>query len=108
MPSLKPKHKFRGSDVCGNWCLECRLYDRVLSTAFLAGVFLFFIYFVTVAPPLDFPSGALVKVEKGQTLREVGEIFKEQSIIRSILLFSAAAEALGGQEHVIAGKYFFP
>ena len=49
-------HIIRTTQVCDAWCREARMYDRVLPAAFLGGLLILLVYFVTIAPPLNFPS----------------------------------------------------
>jgi len=112
-PDKKPlhnrvrRHIIRTTEVCDAWCREARLYDRVLPAAFLAGVLVFLIYFVTIAPPLNFPSASLIKIKEGTTIEQLAQILKQKNIIHSTLLFEAAAKAYGN-DRVVAGEYFFP
>jgi UPF0755 protein len=112
-PEHKPLHHkikhhiIRTTQVCDAWCREARMYDRVLPAAFLFGVLIFLVYFVTVAPPLNFPSASLLKVQEGTTVEQLAQILKQKNIIHSALLFEAAAKAYGN-DHIVAGEYFFP
>lgn len=83
------------------------MYDRILPLAFLGGVLLFLIYFVTLAPPISFPSGSLLKVTEGTTVAQLASELKQKNIIHSALLFEAAAR-IYGNNRIIAGEYFFP
>lgn len=98
----------RVAGVCNGWCLEWRMYDRVLPTAFLSGVLIFLIYFVTVSPPLGFPVGALLKIEKGKSTIDIAKELQNRHIVRSALIFAAVAKLYGGEHAVVAGEYFFP
>jgi len=112
MDSKKPLHHrvkhhiIRTTQVCDAWCREARMYDRVLPTAFLLGVLVFLIYFVTIAAPLNFPAGSLLKVRQGTTVQDLAAILKEKNLIHSTLVYEAAAKVYG--EHIEAGEYFFP
>ena len=94
--------------VCNIWCRQWRIYDRLLPTAFLSGILLFLLYFVTFAPPLDYPSTTLMKVSAGQTIEQVGEVLKEKHIIRSVFIFTTIAQMYGVNEKAFVGEYFFP
>ncbi len=83
------------------------MYDRVLPAAFLSGVLLFLIYFVTIAPPLNFPSASLLKIKEGTSVSQLAEELKSKNIIHSTTLFKAAVRAYGN-DHIVAGEYFFP
>ncbi|HEV8666940.1 MAG TPA: endolytic transglycosylase MltG [Candidatus Paceibacterota bacterium] len=112
-PDKKPFHHkvrhhiIRTTQVCDAWCREARMYDRILPAAFLFGVLVFLIYFVTVVPPLNFPNASLLKVTEGTTVEQLAQILKEKNIIHSTLVYEAAAKVYGNDK-VVAGEYFFP
>ena len=99
-------HVANSSRAFDVWCREARMYDRVLPTAFLLGVLAFLLYFVTIAAPLTFPAGSLLKVKEGTSVKQLAVILKEKNIIHSSLMFEAAARVYG--DHIVAGEYFFP
>lgn len=101
------RHVIRTTGVCDAWCREARMYDRVLPAAFLAGVLFFLIYFVTIAPPLSFPSGSLLKIKDGTTVSELAQTLKKKNLIHSALLFEVAIKVYGN-DRIVAGEYFFP
>jgi UPF0755 protein len=101
------KNIIRTKEVCDEWCREARAYDRILPAAFLGGILIFLIYFVTIAPPLNFPSATLLKVPEGATVEQTGELLKEKHIIHSVLLFEAVHRLYGKDTELIAGEYFF-
>lgn len=103
------KHWFRRENegVCDGWCMECRTYDKILPTAFLTGVLVFLLYFVTLAPPLDFPSAGYINIKKGATVEEVSALLKSRHIIRSTRVFEVALRLYGTDRHMVAGEYFF-
>jgi UPF0755 protein len=100
-------HIVRTGQVCDEWCREARMYDRILPAAFLGGVLLFLIYFVTIAPPLNFPNGSLLKIKEGTNVGQLAGELKRKNIIHSELLFEAAIRAYGS-DRIVAGEYFFP
>lgn len=99
-------HVIRTTQVCDQWCREARMYDRVLPSAFLFGILIFLVYFVTIAPPLNFPNASLLKIKNGTTVEELAQILKQKNLIHSSLLFEAGVKAYGGR--VLPGEYFFP
>lgn len=94
--------------MCNEWCREARVYDRILPAAFLTGILLFLVYFVTVAAPLNFPSASLLKIPQGSTVSETAEILKEKHIIHSVRLFKLVHRFYGKDTPVVSGEYFFP
>ncbi len=108
IPKLKPgSHVFRSTAVCDENCWECRAYDRLLPLAFLGGVLLYLIYFLTLGAPIDFPIGAYVRVKDGQTLGQVGEQLKAKHLIRSVAIFEGLVRLIGNDKKIYAGEYFF-
>ncbi len=101
-------HIIRTKDVCNEWCREARLYDRILPAAFLSGILIFLIYFVTIAAPFNFPSASLLKIPKGSSVSEVAVLLKEKNIIHSSQLFKLVERLYGADTPVISGEYFFP
>lgn len=83
------------------------MYDRILPAAFLGGILIFLIYFVTIAAPLNFPSASLLKVPAGSSVGEVAALLKEKNIIHSTLLFRAVERLYGKNAPIVSGEYFF-
>src|SRR5690349_4156842 len=100
-------HIFRSGAVCDESCWECRLYDRVLPSAFLLGVLVFLIYFITLGAPIEFPSGSYLKITEGQTVAQVAQVLKDRHIIRSAAVFEGLVRVFAGNRGVFAGEYFF-
>jgi UPF0755 protein len=105
---MRPKrlHIIRSGAVCDEQCWECRLYDRVLPLAFLAGVLVYLIYFVTLGAPLNFPTGTYLRVPPNQTVAQVAQELKAHNIIRSSSVFEALVRVLS-RNRTYAGEYFF-
>lgn len=101
-------HVFRSRAVCDNDCWECRLYDRVLPTAFLLGVLGYLVYFVTLAAPIDFPSGSYLRISADQSVAQVAEDLKAHDIIRSTAVFEGVVRLFSSSKKIYAGEYFFP
>ncbi len=101
-------HIIRTKNVCDEWCRAWRLYDRLLPTAFLFGVLCFLIYFVTIAPPIDFPGASLIKVSKNESLSEVAQQLKDKHLIHSSFIFIQLARLYGAGTTTVSGEYFFP
>lgn len=101
-------HITHTGQVCDAWCREARVYDRILPAAFLGGILLFLIYFITVAAPINFPSASLLKIPEGATVEQVGELLQEKNIIHSVLLFKSIEKLYGWDTPVVSGEYFFP
>lgn len=74
----------------------------------LAGaVSLLLVYWLFLSPPRNFPSGTVVAIEPGTTLRSVSRNLKEQNIIRSRVAFEAGVILLHGKKKIISGNYLF-
>ena len=69
-------------------------------TLVLFALFLFF------SAPSDFPSGSIINIEGGTSLRKLSLELKEQHIIRSRTAFETFAILYGGEHHIIPGDYF--
>jgi UPF0755 protein len=82
-------------------------YDTVLPLAFLVGILVYLIYFLTLGAPVDFPVGVYVRVTDGQSLGQVGEELKAKHLIHSVALFEALMRLIGNDKKVYAGEYFF-
>lgn len=107
---MRPKrlHIFRSRAVCDERCWECRFYERVLPTAFLIGVLVYLVYFITLASPNNFPTGSYLRIKDGQTVAQVAEQLKARGIIRSTAVFEGVVRIIGSPHKVYAGEYFFP
>ena len=72
---------------------------------FFASIFLF--QYLFFSPPIDFPTGQIVKIEQGLNLRDVSKDFKDKRIIRSRVAFESFVIAFGGEKHLAEGDYLF-
>lgn len=100
------KHRARMAQMCERFGIGHQAYD-IFSGSFLGGVFLFLVFFFTIAAPASAPNDTLLKIPAGTSVYAAGEILKSRHIIRSTLIFDAAAR-LFGTRGVIAGEYHFP
>ncbi len=64
-------------------------------------------YTFFIAPPAYFPTGKLIAVPEGASARSIGELLKEQGVVRSGVAFSIATTILGADRGVRAGDYVF-
>lgn len=101
-------HVVRVAGVCDEWCRQWRMYDRIFPATFLFGVLLYLVYFLVIAPPLDFPSATYLKIKDGQTLEETVAKLKEKHIIRFGFIFSELVTLSSSKNTVLPGEYFFP
>jgi UPF0755 protein len=76
--------------------------DRVL---LIFSIIIFIFIFSTTTAPVDFESGKIITIEKGDSILGAAETLKENNIIRSKSLFSTLVIISG--ESVIEGDYFF-
>jgi UPF0755 protein len=65
----------------------------------------FFLLWLAITPPTDFPIGKVAVVDDGATVASAAATLKADHVIRSSFLFSLLIRALGGS--VIAGGYVF-
>lgn len=79
------------------------------NTIYIVGVIVFFalFYFLFLSAPGDFPSGTVVRIEEGSSLRGVSFKLQNEHIIRSRTLFEAFVIIFGNEEHVISTNYYF-
>ncbi len=107
---MSPKrfHIIRTNAVCDEGCWECRLYDRLLPAAFLIGVLVYLVYFITLAAPLEFPTGSYLRIKEGQSVAQVAQLLKDHNIIRSTAVFEAMVRFVGSPKKLYGGEYFFP
>ncbi len=83
-------------------------YNRLLPTAFLFGVLLYLIYFITLAAPLDFPTATYLKIAPNETPAQVAQDLAARHIIQSPQIFTHVLQAYKKRGEVAAGEYFFP
>src|SRR5258706_13074227 len=69
--------------------------------------FLIIFYFLFISGPADFPSGVIVKIEPGMSLRNVSAILNTKHIIRSRVAFESFAIIMGVEKHIISANYLF-
>jgi len=83
------------------------MYDRLFPTAFLAGILIFLLYFITLAPPLDFPAGTYLRITQGESVAQAAQALKSRGLIRSRAVFEGLVRLFGSGTHIYAGEYFF-
>ena len=79
-----------------------------VSVVFLLLVLFGIFYLFSWRSPRPFPEQALITVEKGETLSQIANSFKEGGVVRSAFWLKAFIVLWGGQRRVIAGDYYFP
>lgn len=82
---------------------------RFLKISFFSGVFIFIVLsiFIWQIAPKDFYGTKILKIEEGQTLRDVSSSLKEEGLIRSKRLFEFSVSVLGDQTKILPGEYKF-
>lgn len=73
----------------------------VIGTALTLG------YVFLVQPPESFPTGELVIVQDGDSVREITDSLREQGVVRSPLVLRLSIVALGSERSIHAGDYLF-
>ncbi len=73
---------------------------------FLLGIILFVISVWLVAPPANYPSGAIIDVPEGSGLYALSETLEEEEVIRSSFWFRVVVIMLGGERDMKAGQYY--
>jgi len=58
--------------------------------------------------PRPFPEQALVTIERGESLSQITDSFKQKGVVRSSFWLKTFIIILGGEKKVIAGDYYFP
>ncbi len=58
------------------------------------------LHFFLLSPPLDFPTGATINIEKGFSLEKVSSTLKASRIIRSRVAFEFFVITLGGEKRI--------
>jgi UPF0755 protein len=84
-----------------NFPTEKRIY------LFFLSLICFVILVWAVAPPKDFPQGAIVNIPEGSGLFTLSLQLKEERVVRSAFWFRIAAITLGGERDMKAGQYYF-
>lgn len=64
-------------------------------------------YNLWLAPPKNFPVNKIIKIQSGQSVRQIAERLYEQDIIAHPELFIALERILGQEQGIIAGGYYF-
>jgi UPF0755 protein len=58
--------------------------------------------------PRPFPEQALVTIERGESLSQIADSFKQRGVVRSSFWLKTFIVLWGGEKRVIAGDYYFP
>lgn len=70
-------------------------------------IFLFFFYYLFFSAPRNFPTGGVIRIEKGSSLLGVSSLLKKENIIRSRVVFESLVIILGGELHIVSADYLF-
>lgn len=81
-------------------------YPRSVQIGILVGILFFSIYALLMRPPSDFPTGKIVIIPEGVTLKEAGKLLKAEQVVISPVFFSTLVSIFSG-EKVYAGGYVF-
>jgi UPF0755 protein len=65
------------------------------------------IAFYEASAPSNFPSGTVITIREGQTLKNIGGALSDGHYIRSKALFTSFVTAFGGERHISPGDYYF-
>lgn len=80
---------------------------RKIFYAFGVFIFLFFFYYFFFSAPRNFPTGDVIRIEKGASLLGVSSLLKKENIIRSRVIFESFAIIFGGELHIVSADYLF-
>lgn len=85
-----------------------RVFAKAALFALAPAVFLGLCYWLFLSAPAAFPTGAVVNVPEGSSLRALSRALKDQRVIRSRAAFEAFVIAYGGERHLLPGDYQYP
>ncbi len=88
----------------------CKLNPFQKKTIYCAsGVVLFLVLanFFFFSAPKNFPTGTIINIKEGSSLRYVSGYLEENNVIRSRVIFETFIIIFGSEKHVLAGDYFF-
>lgn len=83
-------------------------FPRVISAVFLLLILFATLYVFSWRSPRPFPVQALVTIERGESLSQIADAFKQKRVIRSSFWLKTFIVLWGGEKRVIAGDYYFP
>lgn len=64
-------------------------------------------YFIFFRIPNDFPSGKIINIKEGSSLRTFSKVLSDEGVISSRQVFEAFVIILGDEKHLIPGDYLF-
>ena len=70
-------------------------------------VFLFFAYFLFFSAPVNFPTGIVININEGMSLRAISKDLEMDQIIRSRVIFETIIIFLGNEKRLVPGDYLF-
>ena len=81
---------------------------QIIACGVFVAVLVVIIAFVIVAgqPPRDFPSGTVIVIAPGSSVRQVGELLEQNHIVRSGRYFDLLVKLSGGRS-IVAGQFGF-
>lgn len=88
----------------GSFFSELKAKPLVVTLVVICLALVLFVYFF-ISPPHNFNSNTLLSLPEGLSVREAGQLLKEEGIIKSPLAFTTLFRL--SDKQVIAGDYFF-
>lgn len=79
----------------------------LLSAVLLVTVLFLFGLFFFIFPPINFPSGTFIHIDRGETASSIGKKLKDKELIKSELGFKVLMKVLDGDTRIQSGTYFF-
>lgn len=70
-------------------------------------IFVVFFNFFLLSAPINFPVGAVIRIEPGMSLRSVSSTLEKENIIRSRIVFESLMIIFGSELHIKSFDYFF-
>jgi len=81
--------------------------QKIIITLIAVFSFAFMFVWPVFSSPSNFPVNALVKIEDGLTLSQIGERLEENGVIGSNTIFVLLARMMGKESNIKFGDYFF-
>ncbi|MDO8521898.1 MAG: endolytic transglycosylase MltG [bacterium] len=80
---------------------------RTIIALVVGGFIVTFLYLYVVRPPDNFPLGALVTIEEGASVKDVGIVLEKDGVVRSGIALRYLVVLMGHEKDVHAGDYLF-
>lgn len=91
-----------------HWYGSLRAWAKFCVSFVVTSLLMALLYYIFLSAPPDFPNGAYVRIQKGESLGSMVQKMEDRAVVRNATLLEAFVRVLGDHRKIPAGEYYFP